>query len=360
MSARIHCLTLSSFVCGLMLAHAPVTAQQPAPQPQQFTQPQPVGQAQPGQPQYQQPQYQQPGVAPQAPLAGPPGALAPVPQPAAPQPLATAPFQLSPQDEASLDRLLTDWQNMSGNVKTFEARFDRFDWNAVFGNAGAPTKIVQGSLKYSAPDKGFYELDDKSEKWICTGDAVFEFRAVDKKVREHRLPPNLRGQAISDGPMPFVFGVQAAKMKARYWLRINTPQNSESNQVWLEAYPRHAQDAANFLKVDIILAFEHKNGTVTKLEPYAINIVDPNGKDRKAYRFTEMKANGTLANLQEFFRIFVTPSVPFGWQHELVDDGAQAGPPNAQPTQPLQPTPGGAPLPPQGGIGSAPQPTVPR
>lgn len=354
MSARNFVL-LPSFVCGFLFAAGPIAAQQ-------VVGPTPSGLA---------PQYQQPGVAPQsppagAPLSGPPGAPALVPQPTAPQPPAVAPFQLSPQDEASLNRLLTDWQNLSGNVKTFEARFDRFDYDGVFGNSGTPKRIVQGSLKYSAPDKGFYELDDKSEKWICTGDSVFEFRQVDKKVREHRLPANLRGQAISDGPMPFVFGVQMDKMKARYWLRINTPaQGAEPNQVWLEAYPRHAQDAANFSRVDIILTFEHQNGTVTKLEPFAINLVMPNGKDRTAYRFTEMKANGTLANLQEFFNVFVKPSVPFGWQHEVIDETATAGPPNPQPTgpQPAQPlTPGqpGSPLPPTGGIGSAPQPTVPR
>ena len=52
-------------------------------------------------------------------------------------------------------------------------------------------------MKYAAPDKGFYDLADHSEKWVCTGDAVFEFRTELKQVREHPLPENMRGKAIA-------------------------------------------------------------------------------------------------------------------------------------------------------------------
>jgi TIGR03009 family protein len=265
-----------------------------------------------------------------------------------PAPTPQAPFTLSQQEEASLDRLLIDWQNMSGNVKTFAAKFNRFDYDGVFGKADTPKRVVEGSLKYAAPDKGFYELNDQSEKWICTGDTIFEFRADQKQVREHPLPPNMRGKAISDGPMPFVFGVEAGKMKARYWLRIVTFPNQQPNQVGLEAFPRHAKDAANFTKVDIILTFEHNNGTVTKLEPYAINLILPNGKDRTAYQFTEMTTNGFLDGVGNTLNIFVRPAIPFGWQHQVMDDDGPAGPEAPQPSQPAA------------GIGSAPQTTVPR
>lgn len=251
----------------------------------------------------------------------------------------SAPFTLSPQEEAVLDRLLTDWQQMSAGVKTFEASFTRWDYDGVFAAPGpdgqqAPKRVVNGTLRYAAPDKGFYELVDQSEKWICTGDAVFEFRADLKQVREHPLPPEMRGKAIADGPMPFVFGIEAGKTKARYWMRIVTPQDRQGNQVWLEVYPKTAQDAANFLKIDVVLKFEHQNGTVTKLEPFALNMHLPNGKDRTVYQFSEMKTNSFLSNLQNFMGWFVRPSTPFGWQHQVVE--APTGvdqPPTAQTPQ---------------------------
>lgn len=270
-------------------------------------------------------------------------------QVAAPQPPAQAPFVLTPEEEANLDRLLGDWQTMSAKVTTFDARFRRWDYDGIFGDGKTPKKYVEGSLKYASPDKGYYDLDDHSEKWICTGDAIFEFRTDLKQVREHRLPENMRGKAISDGPLPFVFGVEAAKMKARYWLRITTPpEAAQKKQVWIEAYPKHAKDAANFSRVDVILSFEVQNGAVTKLEPYAINLVMPNQKDRTAYQFTQMTTNGVLNNLGETLGIFVRPSTPIGWQHQLMDDGMATG------TEPAPATP------PAGGVGSAPQPTVPR
>jgi TIGR03009 family protein len=234
-------------------------------------------------------------------------------------------------------------------VKTFDARFRRWDYDGVFGNGTVPKKYVEGSLKYASPDKGYYHLDDDSEKWICTGDAIFEFRLDLKKVREHRLPENMRGKAISDGPLPFVFGVEAAKMRARYWLRITTPaEAAEKNQVWIEAYPKFAKDAANFSRVDVILSFTFENGVVTKLEPHAINLVMPNQKDRTAYQFTQMTTNGVLNNLGETLGIFVRPATPLGWQHELMDDGMATG---------TEPSPAAGPA---AGIGSAPQSTVPR
>lgn len=310
---------------------------------------------QPGQQQYQQqPQPGQPGqgFAPGAEQLNQNAG-----QPVQQQPAAQAPFTLAPQDEAVLDRVLTDWQNLSGSVKTFEAKFSRWDYDGVFGAANPgeqpkPKRVVDGKLKYAAPDKGLYELDDASEKWVCTGTSVFEFRADLKQVREHTLPPQMQGQAISDGPMPFVFGVEAAKMRARYWMRIVTPQDQQADKVWLEVFPKYAKDAANFERMYVVLSFAHQNGTVTKLEPYALNMYLPNGKDRTVYQFREMKPNGVINNFNAFLNVFVRPTTPFGWQHVLMDEQGPAGgqPPTAQQQQ--QP----APL----GIGNAPQPGVQR
>ncbi|MGC3965841.1 MAG: hypothetical protein QM775_00255 [Pirellulales bacterium] len=84
-------------------------------------------------------------AAAQATLQPPPGAMPPgqqqyAQQPAAgqpaPQQAPAAPFTLTPQEEAVLDRLLVDWQNMSAGVKTFEASFARWDYDGVFSASG--------------------------------------------------------------------------------------------------------------------------------------------------------------------------------------------------------------------------------
>lgn len=269
------------------------------------------------------------------------------------QPLPAAPFAITPEEEANLDRVLLDWQNMSGKVKTFESDFTRWDYDGVFGNPNTPIRVASGVIKYAAPDKGFYDHkqnDTKDEKynetWICTGDAVFQFRYDLKQVREHRLPENMRGKAIAEGPMPFVFGVEAKKMRDRYWLRVTTPpEAAQKSQVWIEAYPKQAKDAANFYKIDVILAFEVQGGQVTKLEPFAINLVMPNAKDRTVYRLGTQKVNTFLNNFQDFIGVFVRPATPFGWTHQLVDETAAPAEPAPQPVP---------------NIGAAPQPTLPR
>jgi TIGR03009 family protein len=324
MSARIVPLSVLTFVLLTIFCAVVATAQVPLP-----------GGAAPV----------TPGITPEAAVAA---GMASVPQP-------QAPFVLKPEEQAIVDRVLVDWQGMSGKVKTFQCEFTRWDYDGVFGDGKTPNRQVSGELRYAAPDKGFYELkltekDDPRlyEKWVCTGDAIFEFKADLKQVREYPLPPEMRGKAISDGPLPFVFGVEAEKMKSRYWLRIITPPERQASQVWIEAYPKHAKDAANVTKVDVILTFEHDNGVIKKLEPYGINLILPNGNNRTAYVFREMQYNTAFDVIQNGLNFYVRPSTPFGWQHQVVDDTVPVGPETPQGAQPAA------------GIGSVPQTTVPR
>jgi TIGR03009 family protein len=172
---------------------------------------------------------------------------------------------------------------------------------------------------------------------------VFQFLFAQKQVREHKLPENMKGNAIADGPMPFVFGVEAQKMRARYWIRV-IPQQTQ-NQVWLEAYPKTSKDAANFYKVDVILKFETAEGKVTKLEPFAIKLWLPNLKDSTVFQLGEQKVNTRLNDIRDFFGNFIRPATPINWTHQVVDEGAAPAGPEAAPAP---------------AVGTVPQPTVPR
>ena len=65
--------------------------------------------------------------------------------------------------------------------------------------------------------------------------------------------PEMKGKAISDGPLPFVFGAKADQLKRRYWMRDVTPKEEVGKHIWLEAFPKFQQDAANFQSATIIL-----------------------------------------------------------------------------------------------------------
>ena len=124
----------------------------------------------------------------------------------------------------------------------------------------------------------------------------------------------MRGKAISDGPLPFVFGAKAETLKKRYWMRIITPPEVR-DQFWLEALPREQQDAANFSKVELIL-------NARDLMPFAIQIYKPGGSDRDVYQF-DPRTNLIDKGL-DMIRDFAKPMTPFGYKYVLEDLPAQA------------------------------------
>ncbi len=94
---------------------------------------------------------------------------------------------------------------------------------------------------------------------------MFEFRADLKQVREHPLPRTCAVKAIADGPMPFVFGIEAAKTKARFGCessrrRISKAIRSGSRSTRVR--PRRRELFEDRRRAE----FEHNNGQVTKLE----------------------------------------------------------------------------------------------
>jgi TIGR03009 family protein len=195
--------------------------------------------------------------------------------------------------------------------------------------------LDEGALKYSTPDKGLFRVDgnrsllwtwdplkndwsgparipsDRSEQWISDGKSIFEYKYTDKKMIEHRLPPERQGKAIADGPLPFVFNTEAERLKQRYFMRITTPSDARG-EVWLEAYPRFQQDAADFKKVELILKTD-------RMLPFAIQLFSPNGKDRTVYQFDRVVVNRPLRWIidNDWFHA----SVPLGWK-KIVEEPA--------------------------------------
>jgi len=223
---------------------------------------------------------------------------------AAPQP-ARAPFLLTPQQQNYLDWVLQAWEQQSSRVNTFECNFIRWEYDAVFGDPDKPKHEDKGRLKYAAPDRGLFEIKgERAEMWVCDGKSIYEYNYAKKQLIQYKLPPESQGEAISNTPLPFLFGAKTAELKKRYFMRVVTPKDRrDQGEVWLEAYPRHQQDAANFRRAELILKTK---GMV----PHALQVYDTGGKNRTAYRFDKIVINDPLG---QFFRInpFLAPTPPF-------------------------------------------------
>jgi TIGR03009 family protein len=289
-----------------------------------------------------------PGVQP-LPQAQPPAqAIAPV------QAVVQAPpgFELNALQQAKLDLVLNAWQTESGKINDFKCPFERWEYNAFSPKVNgeeAPLNKCSGELSYMKPDKGSFQITEirtfkteppaagaapgapaKSdwvkqpnaigEHWVCDGKSVFEYRHQDKHLVERPIPPQLQGQSIVDGPLPFLFGAEAAKLKARYWLRVEEQENK--NIIWLTAKPRFQAQAADYKQVEVML--DQK-----ALLPKAMRVEMPDGS-KHVYIFDVAKAtiNNPLAKLAALFQ---RPGVPRGWKHVVEQ------PPVAQAANPDQP-----------------------
>jgi len=279
---------------------------------------------QPAGPPVQRRQVQVPRQQPQGPARQPQRAARVPGQPVAGQPPVAprAPFQLTPQETADLDLVLREWELKSDKVKTLTSEFTRFEFDPVFKT----NKQTKGILKFKKPDKGVYQiLDEGGEHWICDGLSIYEYNHQQKLVIERRLPPELQGKAIVDGPLPFIFGAKAAKLKARYFMRLARAPNEQERQrriqageIWIEAYPRHQRDAANFSRADLILSR-------STMLPKALRIRLPGGNKTTDHIFTEPNTNGIWDFVKD-----IKPSIPFGWKLVQAEPQQQpARPPRA-------------------------------
>lgn len=221
-----------------------------------------------------------------------------------------APFQLTPQELAALDRVLLDWQNKSQAIKSFTCTLTRWEHDEVFDK----DTVGVGELKYRAPDNGLYRVKDNEtgewiEHWVCDGDSIYEYNYAKKELIVRVLPPHMRGRAIADGPLPFIFGADAAKLKQRYWMRLIAPPPKFEQMICLEAFPRTQLDAANFRRAELLLS-------PGDMLPFALQIDLTNSKSYTQHRFDQIVTNDPLRGLKD---IFTAPRLPLGWK-KIIDD----------------------------------------
>lgn len=172
--------------------------------------------------------------------------LAAAQQTAPVQPKAPPGFQLTAPQQQYLDQVLAVWEKSSDQVKTFSCPFVRYEYDAFSPAANIASTLEEGEISYQKPDKGSFKIErihrwqadpvppgfkgppqgkhvlDKNaigEHWVCDGKSVFQYNTTDKTLVERPIPPEMQGKSIVDTPLPFLFGAEAAKLKARFFMK---------------------------------------------------------------------------------------------------------------------------------------------
>ena len=113
-----------------------------------------------------------------------------------------------------------------------------------------------------------------------------------------------------------MFGARKDQILNRYWVKVITPAEAEGKEVWLEAWPKKAEDAQNYKKVEIILSIE-------PFLPNAVHMYMPQYNPKKDnfssvyIEFSDIKPNDRVSKFKDWWGNFVKPSLPKfepGWK----------------------------------------------
>ena len=257
---------------------------------------------------------------------------------------------LSPAEQTHLDQVLNYWEGSTANIERYSCKLRRWQYNSsdnfvaeLAKKLGTDIRNVNvstadGELKYMAPDKGLFKIDKLlkltgqldatnqkemkeyenvfGEWWLCDGEKVYEYDRSRKECSRFSMPPELRGAGILESPMPFMFGVKAEKIKARYWVRSLSPPNGQNGKprddiFVIEAYPKLQADAVNYDHVQIYLDRElFLPIMLVKFNPEHVDEPGEVLKDnREVFEFKDRVKNASL--LQKFGELFRKEFIPF-------------------------------------------------
>lgn len=220
---------------------------------------------------------------------------------ARPEPqLNVAPVQRKPMDP-DLRILLNNWGTSSAQIRELRGTHRR----QVFDHVFQVEKQSVGHFYYVSPDKGRIDLEptkpapnakskatskegvpyalaaDRAERWICTGKEVLTINDEAREYEVFPLPPDLQGQNIINGPLPFLFGLKADEAQQRFDMEL---LSNEAATALILAKPLRPDDQANYSEARILL-------DKTTFLPKAVRLLDPSGNRETRYWFDGLKPN---------------------------------------------------------------------
>jgi TIGR03009 family protein len=208
---------------------------------------------------------------------------------------------MSPEASARLDAVLAQWEARMTGVKTLKAAISREYQDKVFKT----TDVYIGNAYFQAPNLAHLELarrDNASiyEKFVCTGQFIYQFVPAQKQVRVYDLGPAQKGQQIGENNfLSFLTGMKVADAKARYLIRL---ESEDKDYYFLNVQPRNPSDMADFNAVQIALS----KGTFL---PKAVRYTQANGN------VTTWSITGALeCDVRLDPNLFAAPATPPGFQ----------------------------------------------
>ena len=235
-------------------------------------------------------------------------------------------FQLTPAQQKRVDDMLNFWEQKTSAIDTLSAKFGRWIYDPVFGpkDKDQAAKFSTGEIRYAAVDKGmiredqvfefdpakagqkspFKRSEEMGEHWVCTGTSVYEYDHKAKKLNEIKLPKQMQGNAIAEGPLPFMFGAKAETIKKRYWIR-EIPQKAKGAPYHLEFLPKLPGENYSLIQIKL---------DSKKFLPTQMVLHELNKMGRSAYAFKDMQANSASHKVGNFLQRFIAPKVPRGYK----------------------------------------------
>lgn len=218
------------------------------------------------------------------------------------------------QVSVEMEQVLQAWEVKSAKFQRLQGTHDRYVYQPTVGLEVRAT----GQYFFEAPDRGRIDIEPvkipegtegsrsdlqgrpmrvtsaELEIWVADGAQVLGLTDSlgEKNYSRVEIPPNMRGENVADGPLPFLFGISAAKMKARYRLEFGPQHNLDpakgATAVHVVAYPTRPADAQNWQRAEVLLEPKY-------FLPRAIRLKDGIGQDATetvyVFNLQEMKAN---------------------------------------------------------------------
>lgn len=274
-----------------------------------------------------------------SPAAQPPNAVAgqaAAQSPAAP--LAPEFMPLSADLDRFVDQILQAWEKSTKDIKRYRCSFVRWQYDTTkITNPEQFHAVASGVIRYMAPDKGMFKVEDErqvvqvsgeyklenskgqiGEHWICDGESVYQYDESRKVAKKYQLPAQMRGKQVFNSPLPFFFGVEAQKVRERYWVNpIKPEKGADGKQIYIvDVYPKFQADAMNYHHVRVFL-------DEAEFLPLAIHVHSTNwskeSPNREIYEFRDRERirDGVFETIKEAFsREFIPKEPPKDWTVE--------------------------------------------
>jgi len=242
-------------------------------------------------------------------------------------------------DPAKMKWLLQERERRTDGLKTLDVHLYRFDkadrgrdetyyeGDAVFKSPNLAS-IDLWKLKLAANAKGQLApvkdpknesswLKSHTERIVRGEDAVWQYLYDGRQIYIFPLAKEERQRVLDEGPLPFLFKMQAKEAEARYLWSL---EGENANYYMVKAFPKRKDDQASFKMA--LLLLEKKFLLTTR-----ITLVSPDGTSSREYHLCRLRPNTSVDD-----KIFQGGVFP-GWtvQKNPATDALRQGQAGARP-----------------------------